>query len=181
MRGCCSGGHGSGHPCVEKNKTSISCNSADGGDRGRDKIQSYSLQNCSNEPWLFSTHWQIVQYAWWATQWKQTVSILFSIADEQSSKASSSVAQHIKVSVQTQKTNNLEHFLLSSHWKLKLRRFQETYFSLLIILTLSIHLSHFPIFLCRFFCGDVQYPVPTSRSAHCLLENSSICPSPVFC
>lgn len=56
---------------LEKNKTSISCNSADGGDRGRDKLQPYSLQYCSNEPRLFSTQQQIVQRAGWATKWKQ--------------------------------------------------------------------------------------------------------------
>lgn len=123
-------------------------------DRGRGKLQSYSFQNCSNEPWLFSTYWQIVQYAGWAAKWKQTGSMLFSIADEQSSKAFSSVAQHIKLLIQIQKTNNLEHFLLSSHWKIKLWRFQGTYFSLLIILTLSIYLSHFLIFLRSFFCAD---------------------------
>lgn len=109
----------------------------------------------------------------------ETDSILFPIADEQSSKGSSSVAQHIKALIQIQKTNNLEHFLLSSHWKLKSWWFQETCFSLLIILNLSIHLSHFLIFLCSFFlCWCTIF---YCSSQVCLLENSSICPSHVFC
>lgn len=73
---------------LKKNKSIITCNSADWGDRGKEKKknQSHSLKNFSNGPWLFSSHWQsIVQYAGWATRWKQVVNISFSTAVGQTS------------------------------------------------------------------------------------------------
>lgn len=136
-----------GTQVLEKNKTSISCSSADGGDRGRDKLQSYSLQNCPNDPWLSSIHQQIVHYARWAMKWKQTAS--YSQYLMNSLPKFFPVSLGISVLIQT--TNHLEHFLFSSHWMMELWRFQETCFSLLIILPPSIHLSHFLIFLCSFF------------------------------
>lgn len=88
MRGSSSRRHGSGHSCIkEKQKHHhLQFSRLRRQGKGKKKNQSHSLKNFSNGPWLFSSHWQsIVQYAGWATRWKQVVNISFSTAVGQTS------------------------------------------------------------------------------------------------
>lgn len=117
MKGSCSGGHGSGHPCTKKkaNPASLAIQQMEGTEEGTNL--SHTAFNSVQINLAFLRPLTICSVL--DKQLAGNGKSVCSTTDEKPSKAFSGVAQHIEAFFQIRKTSNLKYFLLASHWNLE--------------------------------------------------------------